>query len=101
MSVIVIVKVAGDTDAFKAALTTRADDFRAIGERVRAAGALRHEYALTEDHGYIIDEWETAEAFRALFSQPDIQGFMYSVGVESGTIPEITIAEAVDSPDRY
>jgi hypothetical protein len=48
----------------------------------------------------IVDEWETAGQFRQFFSNPDLQAFIGSVGAAPAP-PEITITEAVASPDQY
>jgi quinol monooxygenase YgiN len=48
----------------------------------------------------IIDEWETADHFQRFFANPDLQAFIGSVGADPAP-PEITITEAVTSPDQY
>jgi hypothetical protein len=47
----------------------------------------------------VIDERESAETFRAFFTNPGLQAFI-SPGGASPVQPEMTIAGAVISPDQ-
>ncbi|HEY8699879.1 MAG TPA: hypothetical protein VIM08_02780 [Arthrobacter sp.] len=101
MSIIVAVKVYGDTAAFTKSLDEQADDFRAIKERAQVAGALHHQLAIGDGFVLVNDEWESAAAFEKFFSDPELQAFIGSVGGDPSKAPEITIAESVDSPDKF
>ena len=48
----------------------------------------------------VVHEWESVEKFQQFFANPELQAFIGSVGAEPRP-PEITIAEAVSSPDQY
>ena len=47
----------------------------------------------------VIDDWETAAAFQELFQSPDIAAVMVDAGAQGE--PEITVAEAISSPDQF
>jgi len=48
----------------------------------------------------VVDEWETAGHFERFFSDPALQAFIASIGA-APVPPEITVTEAVTSPDQY
>jgi quinol monooxygenase YgiN len=48
----------------------------------------------------VVDEWESVEHFQKFFSDPDLQAFIAELGAAPQP-PEITIAEAVSSPDEF
>jgi quinol monooxygenase YgiN len=48
----------------------------------------------------MVDEWETAEHFQRFFANPELQAFIGSIGA-APVPPEITITDAVSSPDQY
>jgi len=48
----------------------------------------------------LIDEWESVADFEQFFGQPDLQAFIGSVGA-TPVPPEITVGEAIASPDQY
>lgn len=99
MSVLVVIKVPGDTDVFRKALVDRADEFAATGERAKAAGAIHHRFAVGDGFVVVVDEWETAEQFKAFFGDPALQQFIGEIGA-SGP-PETLFSEAVSSPDEF
>ena len=101
MSIIVAVKVFGDTSAFTKSLEERADDFRAIKARSQEASALHHQLAIGDGFVLVNDEWESAAAFEKFFTDPELQAFIASVGGDPNKAPEITIGESVDSPDKF
>jgi quinol monooxygenase YgiN len=101
MSVIVAVKIPGDTNVFTESLKERADEFREVAGRAREAGALHHQFAAGDGIVLVIDEWESAGAFEKFFSDPQLMEFIGSVGGDSSVAPEITVGESVDSPDKF
>ncbi|MEW1809047.1 hypothetical protein [Pseudarthrobacter sp. NPDC080039] len=101
MSVIVAVKIFGDTNVFTKSLDERADEYRRISERSREAGAIHHQFAIGDGFVLVADEWESASAFEKFFSQPELQAFIGSVGGTPTVAPEITIGESLDSPDKF
>ena len=100
MSVLISFTVDGDTATFREALSDRADEFAAIGARARGAGAIHHRFGIGDGFVLVVDEWETVQQFESFFSDPELQAFIGSVG-GSGEAPEITVTEAIDSPDQF
>jgi len=100
MSVLVIGKFQGDTAKFGQALTDRAGEFAKISDMARAAGGIHHRFGVGDGFVVMVDEWETAGQFQQFFSDPDLQAFIGSIGA-APVPPEITVTEAVDSPDQY
>ena len=100
MSVLVIAKFQGDTAKFRQSLVDRADEFEQTTVRARAAGGIHHRFGIGDGFVLVVDEWESVEKFQQFFANPELQAFIGSVGAEPGP-PEITIAEAVSSPDQY
>jgi quinol monooxygenase YgiN len=101
MSVLVVVKVSGDTATFRTALSDRADEFEAFAEKGREAGAVHHRFGVGSGFVLVVDEWETAEAFQQFFGDPQLQEFIATVGADPTAEPEITITEAITSPDQF
>ncbi|MGN6405835.1 hypothetical protein [Sinomonas sp.] len=101
MSVIVAVKLTGDTDLFKKSLTERADDYRKIAERAKEKGALHHRFAVGDGFVIVNDEWETAEAFQTFFSDPEMREFIGSAGGDPSVAPEIIWGDSIESPDQF
>jgi len=48
----------------------------------------------------MVDEWENAEHFQKFFAHPDLQALVAASGAAPQP-PEITVAEAISSPDEY
>jgi hypothetical protein len=100
MSVLVTVKVTGDTDAFQKALLERGSEFKEIGDRAQGVGAIHHRFGIGDGFVLVVDEWETAEQFEQFFGNPELQAFIGTIGGDP-TPPEITVTEAVSSPDEF
>jgi quinol monooxygenase YgiN len=100
MSVLVIAKFQGDTAKFRQSLTDRASEFETISDQSRAAGGIHHRFGIGDGFVLVVDEWESVEKFQQFFANPELQAFIGSIGADPGP-PEITIAEAVASPDQY
>jgi hypothetical protein len=100
MSVLVVVKVSGDTDIFQKALADRADEFVAVIDRAKAGGAIHHRFGIGDGFVLAVDEWETAEGFEQFFGNPQMQEFVASIGADPAP-PQITICEATASPDEF
>jgi len=100
MSVLVVGKFQGDTAKFRAALTERADEFAKLADQARAAGGIHHRYGIGDGFVVTCDEWESVEHFQQFFGNPELQAFIGSVGA-APVPPEVTVAEAVTSPDQY
>jgi hypothetical protein len=100
VSVLIVGKFQGDTAKFRQALTDRAGEFTKIADSARAAGAIHHRFGLGDGFVVIVDEWESPEQFQRFFADPDLQAFIGSVGAVPGP-PELTVTEAVASPDQF
>jgi hypothetical protein len=100
MSVLAVVKVPGDTTMFQKEMANRADEFEAIAARAKDNGAIHHRFGIGDGFVEVVDEWETAEQFQSFFGDPKLQEFVTSVGGNRGE-PEITICEAISSPDQF
>ena len=74
MSVLVVVKVSGDTATFQKALADRADEFVAVGDRAKQVGAIHRRFGIGDGVVVAVDEWETAEAFEQFFGDPEDAG---------------------------
>ncbi|MEN2741622.1 hypothetical protein ABCS02_27880 [Microbacterium sp. X-17] len=101
MSVLIATKFTGDTATFTSSLTERAGEYREIADRAKAAGALHHQFAVGDGFVVIMDEWETQDAFRTFFADPELQGFIASVGGDASTPPQVLVGEKIDSPDKF
>jgi hypothetical protein len=99
MSVLVIGKFPGDTAKFRQSLADRAGEFEKYGEMGKAAGAIHHRFGIGDGCVVVIDEWESVEHFQKFFSNPELQAFIGEIGAAGA--PEMTVCEAVASPDEY
>jgi quinol monooxygenase YgiN len=100
MSVVIIGKFQGDTGKFRQSLTERASEYEKIADMARSAGAIHHRFGIGDGFVMTVDEWESVEDYQAFFANPDLQAFIGSVGA-APMPPEITVAEAVTSPDQF
>jgi hypothetical protein len=100
MSVLVVTRVSGDTATFQKALANRADEFETIAARAQEMGAIHHRFGIGDGFVLVVDEWETAENFQQFFGDPRMQEFIGTIGADP-TPPEITITEAIASPDQF
>jgi quinol monooxygenase YgiN len=101
MSVLITVKVGGDTEKFRIALTERADEFKQVAERAQSQGAIHHRFGIGDGIVVAVDEWEDPVRFEAFFTDPAMQEFIASIGGDTSAPPDITVTEAVDSPDQF
>lgn len=100
MSILVVAKFQGDTGKFRQALAERGEEFAKFADGARAVGAIHHRFGVGDGVVVVVDEWESAGHFERFFADPDLQAFIASVGA-SAEPPEITITEAVASPDQF
>jgi hypothetical protein len=100
MSVLVTIKFQGDTAVFRQALADRAEEFVKMSERGRSSGAIHHRFGVGDGFVLVVDEWQSADDFQRFFSDPELQSFIGSAGA-APVPPEITITEAIASPDEF
>src|SRR5437764_15104117 len=67
MSVLVTIRIAGDTAKFREFVDQHEDDLRSIAEQARSSGCLHHRLAVGDGFILVIDEWDSAEQFRGFF----------------------------------
>jgi hypothetical protein len=102
MTVLIIASFHGDQEAFKKALSTQSGRFSQIAANARTRGAIHHQFGLLGTDGVLIsDEWESAEKFQQFFADPSLREFMQAECGWDGKDPDLLIAEAVDSPDKF
>ena len=74
MSVLVTVKLHGDTAVFRSALDERKDEFVGVVDRARDAGAIHHRFAVGDGFVLVVDEWEIGGELRHLLRRPEPAG---------------------------
>ena len=99
MSVLITVKFPADTAAFRKTLANQAGELASFAEQARAAGGIHHRFGIGDGCVVAVDEWESPQQFEQFFARPELQAFIASSGA-SGP-PEITVSEAITSPDQY
>lgn len=100
MSVLITAKFQGDTVKFRQALADRADELARFAALSRTAGAIHHRFGVGDGFVLVVDEWETVEQFQQFMANPDLQAFIGQMGAVPGP-PEVTITDAVVSPDQF
>jgi quinol monooxygenase YgiN len=100
MSVLAITKFQVDIAKFRQALVDRAEEFMKISDSAKGAGAIHHRFGVGDGFVVVVDEWESAGHFEQFFADPGLQAFIGSIGALP-VPPEITITEAVSSPDQF
>lgn len=100
MSVLITGKFQGDTAKFRRALTERAGDFEKVADMARSAGGIHHRFGIGDGFVLVVDEWQSIEHFQRFFADSGVQEFIGSVGATPAP-PELTITEAVTTPDQY
>ena len=101
MTVLVQMRMDGDTEIFAKSLTERADEYRAIAEQAKAAGAVHHRFGIGDGYVLVSDEWVTEQAFLDFLTRPDLQQFISEVGGDVTQPPDVLITEAIESPDQF
>lgn len=101
MSVLITVKINGDTDVFRTTVAERGEEMVKIADAGKAAGAIHHRFAVGDGFVLVVDEWESPEQFEKFFSAPELHEFIASAGGDPSQQPEITVAEAIESPDTF
>jgi hypothetical protein len=100
MSVLVIAKFQGDTGKFRDAIANRSSEMVKFSDMARAAGGIHHRFGVGDGFVVVVDEWESVEDYQQFFARPELQAFIATVGAAPSP-PEITVAEAVATPDQY
>lgn len=94
MSVLMILRVAGDPQAFAADQAK----IKEVAARGAAAGGIRHRFFTNGSEILVVDEWPDAESFQNFFaSTPEIPEIMAAAGVTAE--PTIEFWERMDVDD--
>src|SRR5262249_39660076 len=88
-----------DTAAFRKTPADQARAPAALREQARAPPGIPHPFGIGDGFVVAVDEWESPQQFEQFFARPELQAFINASGA-SGP-PEITISEAITSPDQY
>ncbi len=99
MSVLVVLKVPGDTATFESFVASNKERVIEVSERAKAGGCLAHRFAVGDGHIIVVDEWETPEQFETFFSAPDVQTMVGEMGARGE--PEITFANPKGFPGEF
>ncbi len=101
MAVIIILRIPGNpVDLERYAAGPGGQVMQRIAEAGRAAGAVRHTFAGSEDEVLVIDEWPDEQSFQTFFaSQPEIADVMREGGAQGP--PVTTFYRKLDTPDQF
>jgi len=100
MSVLVTMRVKGDTEKFRRFTSENGDKLREIADDARSRGCLHHRFGVGEDFVLVVDEWESPDQFRQFFEgNPRIEEVMRAAGAQSE--PEFSFTEAVETADQF
>ncbi len=100
MSVLVTMRVQGDTDQFRRFVENEGDRLRGIADAARSAGCIHHRFGVGEGYVLVVDEWESAEAFQTFFREnEDLPDVMRGAGAQGE--PQFDFLEAVETPDQF
>ena len=82
MSVLVTMRVSGDTEQFRGFVETDGDFMRRLGEEAKAQGAIHHRFGVGDGFVMVVDEWESADAFQRFFQHDDIAQAILRAGAQ-------------------
>ena len=99
MSVIVVIKVPGNTATARATLESQGEVIQQIAARGKAAGALRHKFAEGEGEIIVVDEWTSREAFEGFFGDPDIAKLMHEAGATGPA--QVSFYDVIETADAF
>jgi hypothetical protein len=102
MSVLVTIRVAGDTDRFRSFMAddSEAARLKEISDDSKTKGAIHHRFAIGDGFVLVVDEWESPEQFQQFFEgNAQIEEVIRDSGGQGP--PDVTIAEAIDTPDQF
>ena len=99
MSVLVTMKMQGDTEQFRRFLETEGDRLRGLAQSARDAGAIHHRFGVGDGFVVVVDEWDSAESFQRFISSDAVVAVIGEMGGQGE--PMVDITEAVKSPDQF
>ena len=100
MSVLVVLPINVDPEAFKKVASENAEAMQGIAERAKGRGAIHHAFYASDDEVRVVDEWDAADSFLAFFEAegPNIGPLMESAGAQPG---EPRFYEKLDTADSF
>ena len=100
MSVMMVMKVQADTEAFRSYMDSHVAEMEQLSEDAKSQGGIHHRFAVGDGILLVIDEWESADAFMSFFQGNEaVAEAMWAAGAQGE--PEISIGEAIDAPSNY
>lgn len=99
MSVLVTMRVPGDTDRFRQFVANEQERVTQAGEQAKAQGCLHHRFGVGDGFVVVVDEWESPEHFQRFFENPELAEMMRDSGAQGE--PEVTFTEAIETPDQF
>ena len=100
MTVLMLLRVKGDGRKVEQYAAEEPGKLKAIVERAKSNGLIRHRFFATADEVIVVDEWPDEASFQRFFdSSPEIGEIMARAGVT--TQPEITFARQLDVDDSF
>jgi heme-degrading monooxygenase HmoA len=100
MSVLVTMRVSGDTAKFREYVEQNPDHLRQISEDARSRGCLAHRFGVGDGFVFVVDEWESAQAFQGFFNgNQEVAKVMEASGAQGE--PEFIFSEAISTADQF
>ncbi|HEY2793774.1 MAG TPA: hypothetical protein VGJ28_15525 [Micromonosporaceae bacterium] len=101
MSVFMVLHVPGNPASLeKYAAGPGADIIKRVSAAGKAAGAIRHSFAGSDNEIVVIDEWPDEKSFQAFFdSQPDIPNIMREGGAQGQ--PKVSFYRKLNTMDSF
>jgi heme-degrading monooxygenase HmoA len=100
MSVLMTMRVPGDTERFRQFFDSEGDRLKQIADQARQQGCLHHRFGIGDGYVLVLDEWESPEQFQRFFEgNEEIETVMRESGAQGE--PEISFTEALGTPDQF
>jgi hypothetical protein len=100
MSVLMTMRVEGDTQQFRRFVDGEGERLHAIAEAAQAAGCLHHRFGVGDGYVLVVDEWESPEHFQRFFDgNEEIAAVMRDAGARSE--PQVDFTDAITSADQF
>jgi hypothetical protein len=100
MTVLVTLRVAGDSAKLEAYAKEHQDDLTGLAERGREKGATHHTFYGSDSEVLVVDEWPDEQTFQEFFEeeQDTISPMME---IADSDQPEITFWRKLDTGDEF
>lgn len=99
MTVLMMARFAGDPKRLEKLAKEDRHGAKAIAEKAKSYGVIRHRFFGTENEIVVIDEWPTADDFERFYKDsPEIQDMFGRAGVTGE--PSIMFARLLDIGDE-